>query len=292
MVAGTCASDDTEALIQINASGAVAPERGGVSGLLALPHLAALALPDLHALGAWCSPTTARGGLVLGLLLAGAAGGAMHCGPMCGGFVLGQVADRMARLPAAALCERRRLSAGLLLPYHLGRLTTYAGLGAAAAGSVAVLGRAPWFGDVSAALLGLAALFFLSESLRRLVPRLGRHLPGAGPMPGPWARGVARLAARIDRARPGGGYLLGVALGFLPCGFLYSALTAAAAAGRPALGAAGMAAFALGTVPALAVVGLAGQAAGWRFQRGVARFAPAVLAGNATLLLLLAWQAA
>ena len=59
------------------------------------------------------------GGVALGLLFAGAAGSAVHCVPMCGGFVLGQVADRMARLPAARLCESRRLSSGVLVPYHI-----------------------------------------------------------------------------------------------------------------------------------------------------------------------------
>ena len=54
-----------------------------------------------------------QGGLLVGLLLAGAAGSPMHCVPMCGGFVLGQVADRMALLPTAQLCEWRRLRAGV-----------------------------------------------------------------------------------------------------------------------------------------------------------------------------------
>ena len=58
----------------------------------------------LSLIGALCSPAARQGSLVLGLLVAGAAGGPMHCAPMCGGFVLGQAADRMARLPAAALC--------------------------------------------------------------------------------------------------------------------------------------------------------------------------------------------
>ncbi|MDE2583209.1 MAG: sulfite exporter TauE/SafE family protein [Rhodospirillales bacterium] len=257
-----------------------------MSDLLHLWHLAAVAVAGL------CTPAVARGSLMLGLLAAGAAGGAMHCGPMCGGFVLGQVADRMARLPAAGLCERHRVGSALLLPYHLGRMTTYAGLGAAAAATVAVLGRAPWFGGLSALLLGLAALLFLSEALRRAVPALAPLLPAPGRVPPRWSRSLARITTRIDRSRPGGGYLLGVALGFLPCGFLYSALTAAAATRTPLLGAAAMASFALGTMPALIVVGLAGQAAGRRFGRSLTTLAPAVLAGNAALLLLLAWQAA
>lgn len=258
----------------------------------------------LSLIGALCSPAARQGSLVLGLLAAGAAGSVMHCGPMCGGFVLGQVADRMARLPAAALCERRRVSGALLLPYHLGRLVTYAGLGALAAGSAAVLGRAPWFGGVSAALLALAALLFLTLAARRLAPmlpgpaerrppgRLARALALLERSPPAWGRLVARISGGVAGNGLPGGFLLGVTLGFLPCGFLYAALTAAAASLDPLTGAAGMAAFALGTVPALVIMGLAGQAAGRRWQTGLARLSPAVLAANAAVLLLLAWQAA
>ncbi len=272
----------------------------------------------LSLIGALCSPAARQGSLVLGLLVAGAAGGPMHCAPMCGGFVLGQAADRMARLPAAALCERRRITGALLLPYHLGRMLTYAGLGALAAGSAAVLGRAPWFGGVSAALLALAGLLFLGLAARRVAPllpparrpwaagrlaggrlaggRLARALAALERSPPAWGRLVARLVAQFPgriagRSLPSG-LLLGLTLGFLPCGFLYAALTAAAASLDPLTGAVGMAAFALGTVPALVVVGLAGQAAGRRWQAGLARLSPAVLAANAAVLLVLAWQAA
>ena len=267
----------------------------------------------LSLIGALCSPAARQGGLVLGLLVAGAAGGPMHCAPMCGGFVLGQTADRMARLPAAALCERRRITGALLLPYHLGRMLTYAGLGALAAGSAAVLGRAPWFGGVSAALLTLAGLLFLGLAARRVAPllpatgrlrpagrlasgRLARALAALERSPPAWGRLIARLSGRpsgriAGRSLPSG-LLLGLTLGFLPCGFLYAALTAAAASLDPLTGAVGMAAFAFGTVPALVAVGLAGQAAGRRWQAGLARVSPAVLAANAAVLLVLAWQAA
>ena len=49
-----------------------------------------------------------------------------------------------------------------------------------------------------------------------------------------------------------------------------------------------MLAFGLGTVPALVAVGIAGQAAGRRWQRGVAAAAPAVMLLNAALLAALA----
>jgi hypothetical protein len=45
-----------------------------------------------------------------------------------------------------------------------------------------------------------------------------------------------------------------------------------------------MVAYGVGTVPALIVVGLAGQAAGSRYHHGVAIVAPAVMLLNAALL--------
>ena len=59
-------------------------------------------------------------------------------------------------------------------------------------------------------------------------------------------------------------------------------------AGTPLIGALGMLAFGLGTVPALVAVGIAGQTVGRRWQRGVTAAAPVVMLFNAALL---AWIA-
>jgi sulfite exporter TauE/SafE len=261
-------------LIHINAP----PHRAG--------HQSAM-LESLHWLGALCRSDTAfQGGLLLGLLVAGAAGSVVHCGPMCGAFVLGQVSERIGRLPAGRLCERQRISNGLLLPYHLGRLTTYAGLGALAAGSVALFGRQTWFGTLSGALLAIAALLFLTKALALVLPLVG-NIDRA---PRIWGRLIGALARKIERGSVSGEYLLGVALGFLPCGFLYGAIAAAAASGRPAAGAAAMVSFGLGTTPILMVVGIAGHAAGRRWSHAVTAAAPLLMALNATLLLALAWE--
>lgn len=217
-----------------------------------------------------------RSGLLAGLFAAGAAGSVMHCGPMCGGFVLGQVSDRLTRLPAARLCEAQRVRAGLVLPYHLGRLTTYAALGALMGRLSGLSGVAPY------CLLGGAVLFALF-AVRRLA-WLERAPVG-------WGRLVGRVARRVPSGHPLSEYATGVALGFLPCGFLYAALTVAAASGDPLLGAAGMLAFGAGTVPVLAAIGIAGQAAGRRWHVTWRRIAPAVMAVNAMLLLAMAWRA-
>ena len=57
-------------------------------------------------------------------------------------------------------------------------------------------------------------------------------------------------------------------------------------------GAAGMLAFAAGTVPALVAVGLAGHAAGRRWRGALTRLAPPILIANALFLGWLAWRLA
>jgi len=165
-------------------------------------------------------------------------------------------------------------------------VTTYAGLCAAAAGSAAALGQFSWFRSVSAILLTIAALLFLTQALGRVLPALGE----IDRAPRFWGRLIGLLTGRIARGSVLGEYLLGIALGFLPCVFLYAAITAAAASARPELGAVAMVAFGLGTAPVLMVIGVAGHAAGRRWNRGVSTAAPALIALNAALLLLLAWQ--
>jgi uncharacterized protein len=123
------------------------------------------------------------------------------------------------------------------------------------------------------------------------VPALRALLPDAAAASHGFVRLIVRLTARVDRSTPLGGLLLGLALGFLPCGFLYAALTAASASGGPAAGALAMIAFGVGTVPSLIAVGIAGQAAGRRWQRASASVAPAVMLLNAALLTVLAVRA-
>ena len=206
---------------------------------------------------------------------------------MCGVFVLGQMSERMARLPPERMCERQRISNGLLLPYHLGRLTVYAGLGAIGCR----FGRDPWAGlrgsEACRRLCwSIAAMLFLTHALGRILP-VGVRFDRA---PRFWGRLIGAFARRIQRGSAFGEYLLGVALGFLPCGFLYAAIAAAAASARSDLGAASMLAFGLGTTPALMMIGIAGHAAGRRWNRGVTAAAPFLMVLNAVLLLALAWQ--
>jgi sulfite exporter TauE/SafE len=254
-------------------------------------------------LGTVCGAIPLESGLIVGLFLAGAAGSPLHCGPMCGGFVLGQVADRLAAIPAGGMCERHRLGAAMLLPYHAGRVLTYALLGAVAGIGGAALAEVPY---LMAALMMVAAGLFLMMAWRRgrgLFGRtrraerpltLVRRVPVGGglpPTPALPLRGAGSRTGWMPLSIPWGtprGVSLGLLLGFLPCGFVYGGLAAAAASHDPLTGALGMAAFGVGTMPALIAVGIAGHAAGRKWQAAIASIAPFVLVVNAALLVLLA----
>lgn len=222
-------------------------------------------------------------GLPAGLFLLGLVGGVTHCAGMCGPFVLAQAGRRLAVTPLQDVTMLVRLQGAALLPYHLGRATTYTALGAAAAGLVGGVAPLTTNGLLPAMALGLAAVTFLLLAAGQAWPQLaGRGLAMLVPsgMDAPWRRLLAPLFAR-----PVGlsGYLLGVALGFLPCGLVYSALLAAAAGGSVLLAAAGMAAFAAGTVPALFVVGWFGMVVGQRFRTALRIWMVPVLLLNAII---------
>ena len=234
-----------------------------------------------------------QGGLIAMLFLAGFSGSLGHCAAMCGPFVLGQVAGRLETLPVHAMSEWQRLCCSLLASYHCGRATTYGVLGALAgwfSGQFGALTGVRW---LSVTLLALAATGFLAMA----GIKLGGKRAAEGWLSGGAVAGSA--LARLTRPlwRDGGpvgwrGYALGLSLGFLPCGLLYSALAAAAATRDPLAGAMGLLAFAAGTVPALVAVGLVGHAAGRTWRTALAWAVPALMIGNAVFLGWLAWRLA
>jgi sulfite exporter TauE/SafE len=235
-------------------------------------------------LAAWCGPQGLHDilqyGSLIGLLAGGAAGSPIHCTPMCGPFVLGQVADQIARIPAAQLCEARRIANGALPGYHTGRLITYALLGAGAGAAGQALRGYPWLDTLAGTLLLFAALLFAAQASRRFLPWKGRGVGSTHP----WFVLLARFISRFGQLARGKSLLVGLALGLLPCGFLYAALAVAAASLSPWRGAVDMVAFGLGTMPALIAVGIAGQAGGRAWHRAITQFAPLVLGLNAIVL--------
>ncbi|WP_395714995.1 sulfite exporter TauE/SafE family protein [Reyranella sp.] len=230
--------------------------------------------------GLWANGMWAATGLPASLFLAGLVGGALHCAGMCGPFVLSQVMADVERTADTRYGEWRRLAGAALLPYHLGRLTTYTMLGAGAGAATALFASTPLFGWLSAGFLILAACLMVLQAL-------GMTKSGGATLP----RFLSTLAGSLSSGRhTATRYALGVVLGFLPCGLLYGALAAAAGTASAAEGATVMAAFGLGTAPMLVAVGWGGLIVRRRLRDGARWFATPLLLANAGVMLALASQ--
>ncbi|MBW8269091.1 urease accessory protein UreH domain-containing protein [Caldovatus aquaticus] len=233
-------------------------------------------LHDLTLLGPGGVPA-----LIGALFLAGLAGGLTHCAGMCAPFVLAQAAATADRAAAGGML--RRLAGAALVPYHAGRMLGYAALGALAGGAAGLATQASGLRLLLAALLAVAALLMLGQASARLSAWWPR-LP-APRLPAGIERRIAALLAAPTGWR---GVALGLLLSALPCGLLYGALAGAAAAGSALGGALGMAAFVLGTVPALAAVALLGRLFGRRGGAALRLAATALFALNGVVLAALA----
>lgn len=241
-----------------------------------LQHILATALAACH------GAIEAYGPLWATLFMAGLLGSITHCVGMCGPFVVSQTVARLEAVPSAEISEFKRLAGAALVPYHLGRLTTYAVLGAIAGAIADTAIRITGFTWLSSGLLFAAAAVFAGYAVVRLWARSGRKPQGGDSAFVSWiGKRMRPLFARPTGMR---GYALGIALGFLPCGLLYAALSAAAASGGPISGGGVMIAFALGTVPALVGVGYASHVASQHWRGLASRALPLVLLLNASTL--------
>ena len=184
------------------------------------------------------------------LLASGLMGGFGHCLGMCAPVVA-----------AVSLSRSGPRSITPHLLYHLGRITTYSLLGGAVGLSGSIVRVSVPIGPIQKAVLtgtGIAILL------------MGLSLSG---LPGPrfrWSHGedlpapFSRLMRIVSGAGgPGAFFPLGLLLGLLPCGLVYTALLTAARVGMesadPAVaflrGFAAMALFGLGTAPSLLLLG-------------------------------------
>lgn len=176
--------------------------------------------------------------------------GSLHCAGMCGPFVAFAVND-----PAGAPQTR------LQLAYHLGRLTTYMLLGAAAGAAGALIDLTSTLAGLQplamAAAGGLMMVFGGLELARVVGLRMGHARP-----PQAMVRAVQagqRVAFTMPPVRRA--LTIGLLTTLLPCGWLYAFAITAAGTGRPLAGAAVMAVFWAGTLPVLITLGMGVQAA-------------------------------
>lgn len=205
---------------------------------------------------------------LLAVFLTGLLGG-VHCAGMCGGIVsaLGMLNQRPVpgslNIPVKVVGGQAPVSeAGsafaAVAAYNLGRITTYALLGALAGG----VGSVAWM--MQSMLPVQQTAFFLSNLL---VVLMGLYVIGfkrIGAVAESWGKHLWRYIRPVATARlTGSGFLNSVLAGSLwglvPCGLVYAVLSAALVSGGWYQGGLLMLAFGLGTLPNLMLLGLSGQ---------------------------------
>lgn len=176
---------------------------------------------------------------LLGFLTLGVLGGLGHCVGMCSPFVL-MVSRRYAGDSRPAWLAQAW--------YNAGRITTYMLLGAAAGAVGLTVGLVGDMVGLRQAALILAGVMLVVWSLAVLTDVGSRVLNTT------W---LSRMVSRLSAHMPSHPFTLGLALGLLPCGLVYTAVVGAIAQGSLVDGALALAAFGVGTAPALLLLSFA-----------------------------------
>lgn len=209
---------------------------------------------------------------VVGLL------GGVHCAGMCGGIV-----------GALSFGLKGGRNLPLLLAYNLGRISSYTFAGALMGALGFYFSGLLPVQTAQHVLLSLAGLFLILmglylagwwNALSRL-EQAGGHL---------WRR-IEPLGRRLLPVRSvPQALMLGALWGWLPCGLVYSALVWTVSAGGALEGAMLMAAFGLGTLPNLLLMGVAAnQLSRWVRNPVVRALAGLLVIGFGLTLLYDAW---
>jgi uncharacterized protein len=178
-------------------------------------------------------------------ILVSSLAGSLHCVAMCGPLVGLHAGARSLRLA---------------LVHALGRLATYAVLGALAGllgGAVDIAGHLAAIQHGAAIAAGV---LIVGWGLRTIAVARG-WITTSGSAPALFQRGLTQLRTRRAVSRA---WLIGVLTGLLPCGWLWVFVVSAAGTGSPWTGAAVMSVFWLGTVPAMTgVLAFGGPIVAW-----------------------------
>ena len=192
-----------------------------------------------------------------------------HCVGMCGAFAFS--------IPTHNMANGKKVLAILL--YNFGRITTYTALGLVfglLGRQISVAGFQQWFSIIA----GTVVLMIVIQSLLK---KPVFHLPGFNKASSLIVKLVARF---VGKPSLGSIYLLGAANGLLPCGLVYMAITGALAAGTVTSATGFMAAYGLGTLPAMFLLSYFRFMIGISVRNNIKRLVPVVVATMGVLLIL------
>lgn len=201
---------------------------------------------------------------LLGAVIVASLLGSLHCAGMCGGLVV------MCVTVEGQATQRQILPHAL---YHAGRLLSYTALGAvsgAIGSAIDLSGNVFGVNRLGAIVAGtLMVLLAAAIVLRAQGVLKTRSLPG--PLGRAFEKSLrfAHALPPVQRAA-----LIGLLTPLLPCGWLYAFVITATGTGSAFFGALTMAAFWIGTVPVLLLLGASVQ----KLSAPIRRHAPALAA--------------
>ena len=206
----------------------------------------------------------------------------LHCVQMCGPIVL-SYSVALTPTASATAGSSRSLILGHVA-YNAGRIFTYAALGAVAGLAGQTVGLVGRLAGVSSALAIVGGVLMLIAGLVMFGMFPAVKMLGAGffRITSSFLRPLSSL---ISSPSVGRRFLLGLALGLLPCGLIYAALLRALATGSAFWGAATMGAFGAGTAGALLAVGIFSSALRKGFNRWGTQLAAASVTAMGALLI-------
>ncbi|MBX3395075.1 MAG: sulfite exporter TauE/SafE family protein [Phycisphaerae bacterium] len=182
------------------------------------------------------------GAVVAGSFLASA-----HCIGMCGGLAVAVGATQRSTWP---LIERQ-------LIYTAGRVFTYSFLGAVGGLAGRSLARLDTtFVSVQQAFSFIAGVAMVFVGLSSLGWLPTRRIGGLSVLSSAWSSLFQQFLNARGRF---GHFIAGIATGFLPCGLVYAFLAMAVARADAINGMLWMAAFGIGTAPAMVTIGCGGS---------------------------------
>jgi len=227
--------------------------------------------------------------IIISLFSLGLFGGFTHCTFMCGPFVLTQVNNRLSDININQASIIKKLQGIALVPYHLGRITTYCFIGAVSSFLTYNLKEISGFKYLSALMLIFAALIFAGIAEAKIKTKIAlpfkinliqnhfvfQHINNL----------VSKLFQNPYNFK---GYFLGILLGFIPCGLLYGAIISVAALDNYLIAAFAMFCFGIGTIPSLFATAYGGYWFFNFFQKRLKLFTKIILLINSFTLFLMA----
>ena len=228
-------------------------------------------------------------GLLINLFITGLVGSFTHCISMCGPIAIGQMSMRLMHLSKDKMSQQNKFLCAASIPYYIGKSISYVVLAISWFYLTSLVSGNQIAKLLGAAIMVLAALFFTASAFSinfSFIPQLNNFK-----VVKIFTNKLTELA-KFYSSNPFGvnGWILGILLGFIPCGLVYASIATAISYSKNALiiGFA-MLLFGLGTIPVLFLVAYLGEnlLIQWRKLFTITYFFSMLL--NAYLLLSAAW---